>query len=128
MDFDTKASNIILIIFQMKVTFQHIYVCFNKKFVQLFFMKSHKSNFSIVIEMVKLIHIQYITKYFIKFCNYLNHFKSIFAFCSILWEHLFFQIYIFNYLILINNLISFENYIIWQIELFYFEIVYENLF
>jgi len=39
-----------------------------------FFVKSHESNFLIVIEMVKSIHIQYMTKYFIKFCNYLNHF------------------------------------------------------
>jgi hypothetical protein len=74
MDFDTKALNIILIIFQMKVTFQHTYVCFNIKLVQFFLVKSHESNFSIVIEMVQSIHIQYITKYFIKFCNYLNHF------------------------------------------------------
>jgi hypothetical protein len=37
MDFDTKASNIILVIFQMKSIFQqtfffqHSYVCLNKK-------------------------------------------------------------------------------------------------
>jgi hypothetical protein len=28
----------------------------------------------ILIEMVQSIHIQYMTKYFIKFCNYLNNF------------------------------------------------------
>jgi hypothetical protein len=39
----------------------------------MFFVKSHESNFSIVIEMVQSIHVQYMTKYFIKFCNYLNH-------------------------------------------------------
>jgi hypothetical protein len=56
-------------------------------------MKSHELNFSIVkkyilekkliIEMVQSIHIQYMTKYFIKFCNYFNHFKNIFVLCSI---------------------------------------------
>ncbi len=39
MDFDTKASNIILVIFQMEVNFQqnglfqHTYVCLNEKFI-----------------------------------------------------------------------------------------------
>ncbi len=68
MDFDTKASNIIFIIFQ------HTYVHLNEKLVQFVYVKSSESNFSIVIEMVQSIHIQYLTKYFIKFCNYLNHF------------------------------------------------------
>jgi hypothetical protein len=80
MDFDTKAFNIIFIIFQMKVIFQHTYVCLNEKLVQFVFVKSHESNFLIVIEMVQSIHIQYITKYFIKFCNYLNHFRVYFHF------------------------------------------------
>jgi hypothetical protein len=53
---------------------QHIYAHLNEKFVQMFFVKSHELKFSIVIEMVQLIHIQYMIKYFIKFCNYLNHF------------------------------------------------------
>jgi hypothetical protein len=80
MDFDTNASNIILVIFQMKVIFhqivffQHTYVNLNEKLVQMFFVKSHESNFSIVIEMVHSIHIQYMIKYFINFCNYLNNF------------------------------------------------------
>jgi hypothetical protein len=74
MDFDTKDFDIILVIFQMNVIFQHTYACFNEKFVRIFFVKLHESNSSIVIEMVQLIHIQYMTKYFIKFCNYLNHF------------------------------------------------------
>jgi hypothetical protein len=80
MDFDTKASNIILVIFQMKVIchqnilFQHTYVHLNEKLVQMFFVKSHESKFSIVIEMLQSIHIQYMIKYSIKFCNYLNHF------------------------------------------------------
>jgi hypothetical protein len=80
MDFDTKASNIIFVIFQMKVIFQqnilfqHIYVHLNEKLIKMFFVKSRESNFSIVIELVQSIHIQYTTKYFIKFCNYLNHF------------------------------------------------------
>jgi hypothetical protein len=51
---------------------------------------------SIVIEMVQSTHIQYITNYFIKFCNYLNHFKSIFALCNILLHVLFYQKYIFQ--------------------------------
>jgi hypothetical protein len=60
--------------FQPKVFFRHIYVSLNEKFVQMFFMKSHESKFSILIQMVQSIHNQYMTKYFIKFCNYLNHF------------------------------------------------------
>jgi hypothetical protein len=89
MDFDTKASNIILVIFQMKliyqknIFFQHTYAHLNEKFVQMFFVKSHESKFSIVIEIVQSIHIQYMTKYFIKFCNYFNHLKNIFALCNI---------------------------------------------
>jgi hypothetical protein len=42
MDFDTKAYNIILVIFQMKVNFQHSYACLNEKFIQMFFVKSHE--------------------------------------------------------------------------------------
>jgi hypothetical protein len=70
MDFNIKASNIILvnlqmkIIFQQNIFFQHTYVLL--EFVQIFFMKSHVSNFSIVIEMVQSIHIQYMIRYFIK--------------------------------------------------------------
>jgi hypothetical protein len=58
MDFDTKASNINLIIFQIKITFQqnvffqHTYAHLNEKLIHIFFVKSHESNFSIVIEMV----------------------------------------------------------------------------
>jgi hypothetical protein len=33
----------------------------------MFFVKSHESNFSIVIESVQSIHIQYMIKYFIEF-------------------------------------------------------------
>jgi uncharacterized membrane protein required for colicin V production len=62
MDFDTKVWNIILVIFQMKVIFQHTYVCLNEKLVQMFFVKSHESKNLIVIEMVQSIHIQYIIK------------------------------------------------------------------
>jgi hypothetical protein len=69
--------------FQHNVFFQHTYVSLNEKFVQMFFMKSRESKFSIVIEMVQSILIQYMTKYFIKFCNYLNHLKNIFALCNI---------------------------------------------
>jgi hypothetical protein len=77
MDFDTKASNI-LVIFQMKLIFQriffsqHSYVWLNKKPHQDIFVKSHEWNFSYGIEMVQLIHIQYMAKYFIKCYNYLN--------------------------------------------------------
>jgi hypothetical protein len=90
MDFGRKATNIILVIFQMKVNFQkniffqHTYACLNEKLVKMFFVKSHESNFSIVIEMVQSIHIQYMIKYFIKFCNHFNHLKSIFALYNIL--------------------------------------------
>jgi hypothetical protein len=58
MNFDTKASNIILVIFQMKIIFQqnvffqHTHVYLNEELVHMFFVKSHESNFSIVIEMV----------------------------------------------------------------------------
>jgi hypothetical protein len=58
MDFNIEASNIIIVIFQMKVFFQqnvffqHTYVHLNEKLVQMIFVKSHESNFSIVIEMV----------------------------------------------------------------------------
>jgi len=60
MDFDLKAFNIILLIFQMKVIFQqniffqhtYAYVHLNEKLVQMVFVKSHELNFSSVIEMV----------------------------------------------------------------------------
>jgi hypothetical protein len=58
MDFNTKSSNIILVIFQMKIIFQHnvffqhTYVHLNEKLVKMFFVKSHESIFSIVIEKV----------------------------------------------------------------------------
>jgi hypothetical protein len=80
MDFDTKASNIIFYHFSNEnkfltnFFFQQTYAHLNDKLVYMFFMKSHESKFSIEIEIVQLIHIQYIIKYFIKFCNYLNHF------------------------------------------------------
>jgi hypothetical protein len=50
--------------FQMKVIFnkmffQHIYVCLNEKLVHMFFKISHESSFSIAIETVQSIHIQY---------------------------------------------------------------------
>jgi hypothetical protein len=79
MNFDTKVSNIIIVIFQMKVNllllfFEHNYDCLNEKPHPNIFVKSHKWNFSYGSEMVQLIHIQYMYKYFIKCCNYLNHF------------------------------------------------------
>jgi hypothetical protein len=52
MDFNVKASNIIIVIFQMKVIFQQNYARLTEKLVQMFFVKSYESNFSIVIEMV----------------------------------------------------------------------------
>jgi hypothetical protein len=48
MDFDIKASNMILVNFQMKVIFQqnvffqHTYACLNEKLVQ-FFLWNHMS-------------------------------------------------------------------------------------
>ncbi len=53
MDFDTKASNKICIIFQNEVIFstnfffQHTYVCLNEKLVHMFFVKSHESKFQL---------------------------------------------------------------------------------
>jgi hypothetical protein len=64
MDFDTITSNIILVIFQMKLIFQqmfffqHTYVCLNENLVPIFFVESHELSFSIVIEMLQSIHIQ----------------------------------------------------------------------
>jgi len=69
--------------FQQNVFFQHTYACLNEKLVHMFLVKLHESKFSIVIEMVQSIHIQYMIKYFIIFYNYLNHLKNIFAFYNI---------------------------------------------
>ncbi len=57
MKFDTKAFNKSSHLsnerfFSTKCFFQHTYVHLNEKFVQMFFVKSHESNFSIVTEMV----------------------------------------------------------------------------
>jgi hypothetical protein len=58
MGFDIKAFDIILVIFQMKIKFQqnnffqHTYAHLNEKLVQMFFVKSYESFFSIVIETV----------------------------------------------------------------------------
>jgi hypothetical protein len=74
MDFDTKASNIILVIFQRKLFFQqnvffsiHTYTRLNEKLAQMFFVESHESNFSIIIKMVQSIHIEYMIKYSLSF-------------------------------------------------------------
>jgi hypothetical protein len=48
--------------------------------------------------MVQSNHIQYMIKYFIKYCNYLNHFKSIFSLCNILLLYYFFTNVLFNHL------------------------------
>ncbi len=124
MDFDTKASSIILVIFQMKLKFQqlYIYACLNEKpHPNVFFVKSHEWNFSYGIKMVQSTHIQYMIKYFIKCCIYLNHLKYIFALCSIL-KHVFFPTNVlFNHLISIKKCNFFWklNYLI--VELPYFE-------
>jgi hypothetical protein len=47
----------------------------NKKLVQMFFVKSHESKISIIIDIVQEIHIQYMSMYFIKFCNFLNNLR-----------------------------------------------------
>jgi hypothetical protein len=78
-------------------------------------------------EMLQSIHIQYIINYFIKFCNYLNHLKSIFALCSISWQHLNSHNF-FNHLILIKNVVSFENCIIWLLNYLILSIIYKSLF
>ncbi len=41
MNFDIMVRNIIFVIFQMKLFFQHTYVHLNEKLVQMFFVKSH---------------------------------------------------------------------------------------
>jgi len=75
------AFNIILVIFQLKVIFQQLFFqhsyaqVWMKKFIKMFFVKSHEWNFSYGIEMVQSTHIQYMTKYFIKFCNYFSILK-----------------------------------------------------
>jgi hypothetical protein len=57
MDFKHKASNIILVTFQMIMLFQetfihsHVYACLNEKPHLDVFMKSHEWNFSYRIEM-----------------------------------------------------------------------------
>ncbi len=80
-----------------------------------FFVKSHELNFSITIEMVQSIHIQYMIKYFIKFCNYLNHLKRILHFV-IYHENVYFLTNIlFNCLILIKKC-SF----LWQLQYWVF--------
>jgi hypothetical protein len=77
--FDTKASKIILVIFQMRIFFQQN-VFFNiimfvwMKNLSNFFCEITCMNFSYRIEIIQLIHIQYMIRYFIKCCNYLNHF------------------------------------------------------
>ncbi len=109
MDFDIETSSIILVSFQMKVIFGHTYALSERKTCQKNFVKSNESKISIIIEMVESTHIQYITNYFIKFCNYLNHFESIFSLCNILLHILFYHKYIFNHLILIKIVISFDN-------------------
>jgi hypothetical protein len=85
MDFNTNSCHLSLnkSNFSTKCFFQHTYDHLNEKLVQIFFVKSHELNISIVTKMVLSIHIQYMTIYFIKFCNYLNHFKGIFGLCSI---------------------------------------------
>ncbi len=65
-----------------------------KNLIWMIFVKSHKWKFSHVVEMVQLIHIQCMTKYFTKFGNCLNGFCNIFALGSILLLILYFQKYI----------------------------------
>jgi hypothetical protein len=75
MEFDTKASKIILVnIFGMKVNFQQNYAYLIKKAHLDFFVKSHEWKFSYEIKMIQSTHIEYMIKYFIKCCNNLNHF------------------------------------------------------
>jgi hypothetical protein len=119
MDFDVKTFNIVLVIFQMKIIFQqfffqHINAHLNEKLVKIFFIKPHESKFSIVIEMVQSTHIQYIFKYFIKFCNYLFILK--------VYLHFAIYCYMFYFLTYISKKCSF----FWQLhylvtELLYFE-------
>ncbi len=72
---------------------------FEWKTFPYFFVKSHEPNFSIVIEMVQSTHIQYITQYFTKFSNYMNHLKIYMHFAISCYIYIFSQI---NYLILIK--------------------------
>ncbi len=70
MDFGTKSCHIT---FQQMFFSQHSYACLNQKPHLDFFVKSHEWNFSYGIEMIQSTTIQYMTKYFIKCCNYLSH-------------------------------------------------------
>ncbi len=88
MDFDTKAFKNSCHLsnessFLINLFFQQTYVHLTENLVQMYFVKSHESKFSNATEMVQSIHIQYMTKYFIKFWNHFNHFCNIFALCSI---------------------------------------------
>jgi len=100
MHFDIKVFNIILVIFQMKVTFQQIFFpnivmfVWMKNLIQMFFVKSCEWNFSHGVEMVQLIHIQYMTMHFIKCCNYLNNSYNMFALCNTLVQVLNFHNFI----------------------------------
>jgi len=100
MNFRQKISNTILVTFQMRVIFKqpfmfsHTYTCLNEKPHPNFFVKSHEWNSSHGIEIIHLIHIQYMSKYFIKFGNCFNRFCIIFAPCSILLRILYIHKYI----------------------------------
>ncbi len=56
----------------MILFFQHNYACLNEKLY-------HMNGTFHRIEMLQSIHIQYMIKYFIKCCNYLNYFKNVFV-------------------------------------------------
>jgi hypothetical protein len=77
--------------FSKNFFFQHSYAYLNQKPHLDVFVKSHEWNFSYGIEMIQSTNIQYMTMYFIKCCNYLNHLKNIFALCSILVQVLIFH-------------------------------------
>jgi hypothetical protein len=121
MIFDIKASNIILVIFKWNFfstkCFFSTHLClFEWKtcldvFCEITWIKLFNCNWNGTI-----IHIQYMTKHFIKIWNYLNHFLGMFAFCNILWQtYIFSQIYFYSF-----NINQKSNFL-WQLHYFTIE-------
>jgi hypothetical protein len=77
------------------------------------FAKSHEWNFSYGIEMVQLIHMQYMTKYFIKCYNYLNILRKYLHFVVYWYRYYFFIDLLFNHLLSMKNVVFLDNCIIW---------------
>ncbi len=74
----------------MNVTFQQMFF----PNIVMFVVKSHEWNFSYGIQMVQSTHIQYMTMYFNKCCNYLNNYYNMFPLWNILVQVLNFHNFI----------------------------------